>query len=110
MRAVGGRSGADDLRALLRENDQLRMENDIVKKAAHFRQMIAWIHLDTGHGIRSICKVLGLPRSSYYHAATPTATELSDRDIAERIERILRHHRVAGVDVDLTKRWPPPLR
>lgn len=55
--------------------------------------MIARIHLDTGHGIRSICKVLGLPRSSYYHAATPTATELSDRDIGERIERIFRHHR-----------------
>ncbi len=34
MRAVGERSGADDLRALLRENAQLRMENDILKKAA----------------------------------------------------------------------------
>lgn len=55
--------------------------------------MIARIHLDTGHGVRSICKVLELPRSSYYHAATPTATELSDQDIGERIERIFRHHR-----------------
>ena len=55
--------------------------------------MIARIHLDTGHGVRSICKVLELPRSSYYHAATPTATELSDKDIGERIERIFRHHR-----------------
>lgn len=55
--------------------------------------MIAHIHLETGHGIRSICKVLKLPRSSYYHAATPTANELSDRDIGERIERIFRHHR-----------------
>ena len=55
--------------------------------------MIARIHLDTGHGVRSICKVLALPRSSYYHAATPTATELSDQDIGERIERIFRHHR-----------------
>ena len=33
-RAVGGRSEADDLRALRRENAQLRMENDILKKAA----------------------------------------------------------------------------
>jgi len=33
-RAVGEHSGADDLRALLRENAQLRMENDILKKAA----------------------------------------------------------------------------
>jgi len=55
--------------------------------------MIDRIHLETGHGIRSICKVLGLPRSSYYHAATPTANELSDRDIGERIERIFRRHR-----------------
>jgi len=55
--------------------------------------MIARIHLDTGHGVRSICKVLELPRSSYYHAVTPTATELSDQDIGERIERIFRHHR-----------------
>ena len=34
MRAVGEYSGADDLRALQRENAQLRMENDILKKAA----------------------------------------------------------------------------
>ena len=32
--AVGECSGADDLRALQRENAQLRMENDILKKAA----------------------------------------------------------------------------
>lgn len=33
-RAAGERSEADDLRALRRENAQLRMENDILKKAA----------------------------------------------------------------------------
>ena len=33
-RAVGECSGADDLRALQRENAQLRMENDILKKAS----------------------------------------------------------------------------
>ena len=33
-RAVDERSEADDLRALRRENAQLRMENDILKKAA----------------------------------------------------------------------------
>ena len=33
-RAVGERAEADDLRALRRENAQLRMENDILKKAA----------------------------------------------------------------------------
>ena len=54
--------------------------------------MIDQIHQETGHGIRSICTILGAPRSSYYHAATPTVTELSDRDIGERIEQIFRHH------------------
>jgi transposase len=34
MRAGGELSEADDLRALRRENAQLRMENDILKKAA----------------------------------------------------------------------------
>lgn len=34
MRAVGERPEADDLRALRREVAQLRMENDILKKAA----------------------------------------------------------------------------
>jgi len=33
-RAVGERPGADDLPALLRENARLRVENDILKKAA----------------------------------------------------------------------------
>ena len=54
--------------------------------------MIDRIHLETGHGIRSICKVLALPRSSYYHAATPTAAQLSDDDLGKQIERIFRHH------------------
>jgi len=33
-RAAGGRSEADELRALRRENSLLRQENDILKKAA----------------------------------------------------------------------------
>ena len=34
LRAVGEETGADDLRALRRENALLRQENDILKKAA----------------------------------------------------------------------------
>jgi transposase InsO family protein len=37
--------------------------------------------------------VLALARSSYYHAATPTAAQLSDEDVGKQIERIFRHHR-----------------
>ena len=55
--------------------------------------MIESIRASTGHGVRRICEVLGLPRSSYYHAALPSATELSDRHIGERIEEIFRAHR-----------------
>ncbi len=54
--------------------------------------MIDQIHHQTGHGIRSICKVLGMPRSSYYHSSSPTATELSDQVIGERIEQIFHLH------------------
>ncbi len=55
--------------------------------------MIEDIRATTGHGVRRICDVLGVPRSSYYHAASPTVTELSDRDIGERIEEIFKRHR-----------------
>jgi putative transposase len=54
--------------------------------------MIDIIHAATGHGIRSICKVLDLPRSSYYHAATPTATERSDQEVGDQIEQIFHSH------------------
>ena len=55
--------------------------------------MIDRIHRESGHGIHSICTVLGAPRSSYYHAASPTPTELSDHEIGERIEEIFHRHR-----------------
>lgn len=55
--------------------------------------MIDDISSTTGHGIRPICEALGVPRSSYYHAAEPTATERSDRQIGEHIEAIFRLHR-----------------
>lgn len=55
--------------------------------------MISEIRQTTGHGIRQICATLGVPRSSYYHAATPTATQCSDQKIGEIIETIFKHHR-----------------
>ena len=51
------------------------------------------IHQATGHAIRVICAVLGVPRSSYYHAANPTATQRSDEKIGRLIETIFREHR-----------------
>jgi len=54
--------------------------------------MIEDIHTSTGHGIRAICATLAVPRSSYYHAATPTATQSADNQIGDQIEVIFKHH------------------
>jgi transposase InsO family protein len=54
--------------------------------------MIEQIQSATGHGPRRICEVLGVPRSSYYHAALPTATQRCDRDIGVHIQAIFKRH------------------
>lgn len=55
--------------------------------------MIGEIHRATGHGIRRICEVLELPRSSYYHAAAPTPSKRSDKAAGDAIEEIFKSHR-----------------
>lgn len=55
--------------------------------------MIAGIQEKTGYSIRRICSTLELPRSSYYHAASPTARELDDRELGDQIEEIFWEHR-----------------
>lgn len=55
--------------------------------------MIDEIHCATGHGIRPICDALGVPRSSYYHAAEPTPSQQSDKHTGDKIETIFKHHR-----------------
>lgn len=55
--------------------------------------MIALIAQDSGASIRDVCKVLEVSRSSFYHAATPTATQVADADLGERIEAIFGRHR-----------------
>jgi transposase InsO family protein len=55
--------------------------------------MIDTIAQKTGAPIRRICEVLGLPRSSYYHAAKPSQTFLDDQALGDQIEDIFRHHR-----------------
>jgi hypothetical protein len=55
--------------------------------------MIHDIHQATGHGIRPICASLQVPRSSFYHAASPTPTQSEDRRIGDLIEAIFKHHR-----------------
>ena len=55
--------------------------------------MIELIALQTGGGIRKVCAVLGRARSSFYHAATPTATQVADAGIGDLIETVFRRHR-----------------
>lgn len=55
--------------------------------------MIDDIHQSTGHGIRPICKALGVPRSSYYHASQPTPMQQSDQHVGDHIEAIFKRHR-----------------
>lgn len=55
--------------------------------------MIEDIQQTTGYGIRQICASLEVSRSSFYQAASPTATQCQDRRIGERIEAIFKRHR-----------------
>jgi transposase InsO family protein len=55
--------------------------------------MITFLAQQTGGSIRKVCTVLGAARSSFYHAATPTQTQLADRPMAELIESLFRQHR-----------------
>lgn len=55
--------------------------------------MIARIATATGTGVRRVCATLGLPRSTYYHAAAPTASQLDDVQMGARIEAIFKVHR-----------------
>ncbi len=55
--------------------------------------MINSLAQKTGGSIRQVCTVMGLARSSFYQAATPTATELADARIGKLIEAIFKRHR-----------------
>lgn len=55
--------------------------------------MIDSIRLKTGAGIREICRVLKVPRSSYHAAAYPTATRLDDQKLSEQLTTIFLSHR-----------------
>jgi len=55
--------------------------------------MITKIQKQTKESIRTICDTLAMPRSSYYHAATPTPSAVQDKRIGTLIETIFREHR-----------------
>lgn len=55
--------------------------------------MIHVIAQSTGHSVRRICQSLQVPRSSYYHGATPTDSQRSDAELSQAIGAIFHHHR-----------------
>lgn len=55
--------------------------------------MITRIQTKTGASLRSICRVLGLPRSSFYHAARKTESSAAETELGDLIETIFREHR-----------------
>ncbi len=55
--------------------------------------MIQQIAQQTGGSIRAVCGALGEARSSFYHAAVPTATQRAYAQIGDLIEAIFRRHR-----------------
>ena len=54
--------------------------------------MIESIKTKTGAGVREICRVLKLPRSSYYHAATESPMQAGDRELVPAITEIFHSH------------------
>lgn len=55
--------------------------------------MIARIAQESGGSVRQVCTVLEVPRSSFYHAAEPTATQVADAHLGAQIEALFREHR-----------------
>jgi transposase InsO family protein len=55
--------------------------------------MIEHLARETGGSVRQVCAALGVARSSFYHAAQPTATQVADAELGERIAAIFRDHR-----------------
>lgn len=55
--------------------------------------MIEQIQQRTGASVRAICRTLGSARSSFFHAARPSVSQLDDQQMIERIATIFGRHR-----------------
>lgn len=54
--------------------------------------MIQNIAQDTNASVRAVCRVLELPRSSFYHGQKPTPTKLEDERIKSHIQAHFQRH------------------
>lgn len=55
--------------------------------------MITGITEATGESVRRACKVLGVARSSFYEAKTPSSRRSEDERLGDIVESIFREHR-----------------
>jgi len=55
--------------------------------------MIELLANKTGASIRKVCAVMEESRSSFYHAATPTRSQVADLQMGDLIESVFRRHR-----------------
>jgi len=55
--------------------------------------MIELLAGETGASVRKVCAVLSESRSSFYHTATATKTQIADKQMGELIETVFRRHR-----------------
>jgi putative transposase len=55
--------------------------------------MIQLIALQTGASVRKVCRTLGEARSSFYHAAKPTPSQVADADLGQLVAALFKHHR-----------------
>ena len=55
--------------------------------------MICSLVQQTGGSLRQVCAALGLPRSSFYHAAEPTATQRADHHLGSLLKTLFQRHR-----------------
>jgi len=55
--------------------------------------MIDSISEKTGGSIREVCRVLEMPRSSYYHASAETPTRADDHELGDEIAKIFTRNR-----------------
>ncbi len=55
--------------------------------------MIQLVAQKTGGSIREVGAVLGEARSSFHHAAVPTARQVADAGLGDLIEAVFRRHR-----------------
>lgn len=55
--------------------------------------MIERLVQETGGSVRQVCAALAMPRSSFYQAAHPSATQVADAELGTQIEALFRDHR-----------------